>query len=418
MSHSDKSTIYLLWDESHLWGFLLQRAMAGWGFKHRVVSAVQVAQGILQEKPPGALAVPGGWASRKLLALGQGGAQNIKNYLLSGGDYIGFCGGAGLALDSERGLDICPLKRMPMSERLPNFSGHIRVKPARNHPLVPGDLPQDPAVPVWWPSQFDSENTGKVEILAQYQAPGQGMWVADLSVEHLTDENIKTWQKNYNINLDPGSLTGQPCLIAGTCGQGRYVLSYTHLETPSSPAANAWLKHILSELSGQNPPVETTVPAWDLAGLKPAWYDETLARTGQAMAEIIRARQRKLLWFWREPWLLGWRRGMPGFHVNNLYCLICQTLALEPNDRAVAAWQKQAQDFDRVFQKFTAGLEVYLDREQERLARGASPSPMTGASENPDKQRLDLFGAFPGYGGLYEQLVAPLDRLALGLLAK
>ena len=52
-------------------------------------------------------------------------------------------------------------------------------------------------------------------------------------------------------------------MVAGNYGQGRYVLSYSHLETPDSPDANAWLAHLLRVLAGLAPQREL-VPAWDL----------------------------------------------------------------------------------------------------------------------------------------------------------
>src|SRR5208337_4437097 len=72
------------------------------------------------------LFVPGGWASNKIKTLGPDGIAKIKEFVRSGGNYLGFCGGAGLAtLD---GLGLLNIKRKPTKERVPSFSGRIRLE--------------------------------------------------------------------------------------------------------------------------------------------------------------------------------------------------------------------------------------------------------------------------------------------------
>ena len=61
--------VALFWDESHLWGVLLWRALSGMGLNPHLLSAEHIRHGALQKEPPDTLLVPGGWARLKSLAL-------------------------------------------------------------------------------------------------------------------------------------------------------------------------------------------------------------------------------------------------------------------------------------------------------------------------------------------------------------
>jgi hypothetical protein len=108
-------------------------------------------------------------------------------------------------------------------------------------------------------------------------------------------------------------------MIAGRFGRGRYVLSHAHLETPESPQANAWLAHILAVLTGNAPPEAPppAVPVWDLAGEARRFDAPGLELAETLLDEVIELGIAHRLLFRRNPWLLGWRRGDPGFAVSN-----------------------------------------------------------------------------------------------------
>lgn len=153
--------VHVLWDESCYWALMLWRALLHGGVPFRLVRAAEIASGLLQRNPPGVLFVPGGWARFKSAALGPGGRRAVAAYLEAGGAYLGFCGGAGLALPEHGGLALCPLCRKPVSERLPNFSGSVSAA-LHGHELVPEGLPAAVRLPVWWPSQFAVPKAGDV----------------------------------------------------------------------------------------------------------------------------------------------------------------------------------------------------------------------------------------------------------------
>ena len=132
--HSSKP-VAILWDEAHLWGLLVIRALKALQIPLVVMRAAQIKDQGLESLKPASLVVPGGWARLKSQALGSQGRQAIGNYIALGGQYLGFCGGAGLGLASEQHtpcLDLCSWSRKSTSERLPNFSGHLYCQLTQN----------------------------------------------------------------------------------------------------------------------------------------------------------------------------------------------------------------------------------------------------------------------------------------------
>jgi Biotin-protein ligase, N terminal. len=149
--HQHTAPVALLWDESHLWGLLLHRALKALRAPLTLLKAEQIGAGVLRDFAPSTLIVPGGWARLKSLALGEDGRREIRDYVRSGGKYLGFCGGCGPGprLGTRRALSgPVHLARKPASQRLPNFSGHVWCT------VQDAETRYEAALPVWWPSQF------------------------------------------------------------------------------------------------------------------------------------------------------------------------------------------------------------------------------------------------------------------------
>jgi len=405
------SSIHIYWDESHFWGLLVTRALSAWGIPHRLVRGQEIADGVLSGKSgerPKLLIVPGGRAKGKTDSLGIRGMDAICEFVHSGGTYLGFCGGTGLALNGPYSLGLSPWSRKGYKNRLHHFlSGHVETELA-DDPMVPSDLDGEAMLPVWWPGRFDPQNNG-VTVLARYRTPGPDFWVADLHLASLPKGTMTDWENLYGVHLRPDFLEGLPCVTRNNFGAGQVILSYAHLETPASPNANRWLAHILSEAIGEtvgNGPV----PAWDVAARPVVWDDPVLAEARASMEEIIATGTNHFLLFWRNPWLLGWRRGIPGAGINSLYSLICEAQASEPDDETLAFWRQRADQFKVLMQLLSNGLTGYLLA--ERLS-------MTVFHSDPDavskaglmEQRRALFGKPPNPGGIHSDLAALLEEL-------
>lgn len=441
--------VFVLWDDSHLWGLLVLRCLRALGVPHGILRANQIAEGALSGKCrasgradgasasspsssllPTLLIVPGGWARGRALRLGEAGLAAIRDFVAGGGNYLGFCGGAGLALTSPRpgeSLGICPWGRMGFAGRLQHFlSGDVRLalSPQSGGLNPPGC--GEALAQVWWPAQFAPSAAGDdgVEVLARYYGLGPDFWVADLSLSRLPDEALSDWENLYGLQVRPHFLSGRPAVISGTFGTGRYVLSYPHLETPDSPQANAWLAHLLRGLSGVECAAAST-PPWQVGQADddgaPGWADPALMEAKAALQQVIALGQEHLLLFWRNPWLLGWRRGIPGPGVNSLYALVCEALDGPPpaaGSPAETFWKAHAGEFARLAALFCKGLSGLLLAERLDMTVRQTPG-VDGADEmfskNLRDMRLALFGPPPSSGGVCGQLLALLEELLAGM---
>lgn len=424
--------IHILWDASHIWGLMAWRALRALGLPCRLVKGQEIAEGALLGKPgsrqqagcaaPPLLVAPGGNARLKALALGEAGRAAVRAYLEQGGAYLGFCGGAGLALshrNPREGLQLCPWSRAAYPQRLHHLiSGHVRVLARCHEELAPpakarhkdGELL---SLPVWWPGRFAAEKTEGVRVLAAYAAPDTDFWLADLPLQRIPAHVFETWQALYGVNLSADFLTGQPMVVSGAYGRGRYVLSYSHLETPQSPDANAWLAHLLRRLAGLEPRRELT-PGWQLDKPVPAWPDDASAaplldalRRTRALLDLAVEHH---LFFQRAPWLWGWRAGLPGAACNNLHAALCTAVSLTPSGQALAYWRDIRSRFAELAALFAAGAEGYLLA--RRLAETLSPTlPDAVDKRGLDNQREALFGHPMHGGGLIEELLAMTEEL-------
>lgn len=415
--HTTDPAVFVYWDDAHLWGLMALRALSAWGVPHRLVRGTEIAQGVLRGNPHGLLLAPGGNARGKADALGPAGLTEIRAFVRQGGRYLGFCGGAGLALSGGNGLALCPWTRRGFTDRLQHFiSGHVEVSLAQGNGLVPAVLGESALVPVWWPAQFAPAD-GDVTVLARYQGPGPDLWMADLALASLPEGTASDWEALYGVRIRPDFLDGRPCVITGAYGAGRYVLSYAHLETPASPQANAWLHHLLNAIHAKEPtqqkrqaasvPKDSALPAWDPAAEPEAWDDPALMRARAGLFRLVETGREHFLLFWRTPWLLGWRRGIPGAAINSLLALVCHCLALPPTASARQFWKDAGKDFERDFALFFRGVTGLLLAERLAMTLVHDGAPLPGLSQ----QREALFGPPPASGGLYARLLRPLEEL-------
>lgn len=415
------SSIFLLWDESQIWGLLAWRALVHLGLPLRVVCAREIARGLLADAPPAALLVPGGTARRKYERLGEAGAEAVRGYVAGGGVYVGFCGGAGLGLTGPQGLGLCPWKRRAFTDRLQHFvSGHMRVTRPGAAGLVPPDLPAEPLIPVWWPARFEPGDTPDVRVLAAYLAPGPDFWVADLPLKGVPQGPLEDLETLYGLHIWPHFMAGQPCMVEGAFGAGRYLLSYSHLETPASPEANAWLGHILAVLAGAAPATAEPAPAWDLDALPAAWPPgpeaAALDRAKATLDGLIGQGMEHLLLFRRTPWLLGWRRGIPGAALNSLQAMLAQARAIAPNGPALEFWRGRRAAFGEALDLFAHALAGYLLA--ERLAMTVGDNEAGLGADLLRAQRVAIFGSPMAPAGLFGPLLADMDELLWRLLSE
>jgi len=393
------------------------------GIAYRLLGASDIRRGGLDNFK--ILLVPGGWAAHKVRALRDGGKKKIAEFLDRGGTYIGFCGGAGMALSSPPALGLAPVERMALAERLPSASGRIIVSGPPAHPAwkeIPARIP----VSVWWPSQFkwNVRSPGAGHVLATYSDPGDDFRVADLRVSDL-DSNI-SWpdlERSYGINLDPDRIKGHPAIIETQRGRGRLILSYAHLETPGDYWGNRLLFNILEYLD-ERAEVFGMKAAEDLGALERrdvsdenAW--KSIHRAREAAADLIAFGEANLLWNWRTPWLLNWRRGIRGLEYGTLFVTLdymCQVNDKQPGIAAIGKeWLERAKRLEADTVQFQA-LAKRLLLEEKIATQTGTVSKLGSVNERVDTLRVALFGNKMNHGGLCRALFDLIDSMLLDLL--
>ena len=78
----EDAVLNMLWDASHLWGYVALHALRAAGVPHRVLKASEIAQEGVSGK---ALLVPGGGARAKAAALGSAGMEAVRAFVRGGG---------------------------------------------------------------------------------------------------------------------------------------------------------------------------------------------------------------------------------------------------------------------------------------------------------------------------------------------
>jgi len=404
--------IGLFFEGSHLWGVLFIRYLRSRNLPFKIMSFS--LPNPLQDIS--LILVPGGWASRKRKIMGEKGARAIEDFVYQGGTYLGVCGGAGLALDGD-GLGLCPVKRKPMSKRVPNFSGYVKAH-IPPHPLSPFEKDSTVEVPVWWPSQFDldRENTKDIDIVASYGEATPNFWIADLPwwvIER--EKKLSLWEKEYRINLDFSLIRGEPIILYGKKQKGRYLLSYTHLESPFSPPANMWLDHILGKFLGIEPNSPSPAPPLNIKQPDIRWEDPVLIETWKKLLKVVACGEENFLLCWRLPWLLGWKRGVPGLSLNSLLVMIVHLLETLPQGQIYSRWKPVSQEFAELIDDFSREFIKYLGLHRRHHLKNPLRPPDHFAEDEISTHIKKLCGPFPGDGGIFKRAGDILEEIISGL---
>lgn len=398
--------VALLWDESFLWGIMALKALQKAGLSFELIRADEIRRGDLEKYAT--LFVPGGWSSNKIKALGKAGVEAVKRFVYEGGNYLGFCGGAGLAtLD---GIGLLNIKRKPTKERIPSFSGRIRLRASENPAWKFID---DPVFHAWWPPQFSIEENG-IKVLASYEKPLPESFSSDLNVGDI--ESSGTWadlEQLYRINLDPKRLIDEPAVVEGIYGSGKVLLSLVHFDTPNDKNGLQVLKNLWDYLSGHNEQPTSSFPLTYIT----AASVQGVAELESAVTGIIDLGIRNFLWFWRNPMLLQWRRGVRGLEYCTLIIMvreIAERIGSLPNDKNSGLENNL---------KEVGGQLAYFSEKAQRLLILERLAMQNGhityeRCDDPEMQKIreELFSSSKSYGGLFKEIIDSIDDILYMLI--
>ena len=403
----------LLWDESFLWGLMAYKALKGSGLPFELIRAEDVRAGALDGCRM--LFVPGGWASNKRKVLGDAGIEAIRDFVRRGGNYLGICGGAGLATRAEGGLGLLGITRKRSEDRVPSFNGRIRLN-VNEHPLWEADgTDGEPHVfHAWWPSQFQIEDRG-VRVLATYGEALPESFSSDLNVGDVrAGVGWSELERIYRINLDPERLRDEPAVVEGSYGRGRVVLSLVHFDTPGDGNGRRVLRNLWGYLAGGDRGTEGD------DGRAADGDGRTTTGTSRSSelcdlgAQLIRLGERNFLWFWRTPMLLLWRRGVRGLEYNTLYVMLKELHdILRTRGRDLEAGD--AERIKALLVPFVEKAGRLLMLERCALHNGHITYKRC---EDPEIQRMrrELFSPSKHHGGLFKRLIDEVDRVLYSLI--
>lgn len=402
----------MLWDESFLWGVMAYKALEARGLSCDLIRAEDVRSGRLREYS--LLFVPGGWASNKVKALGDGGVAEIKKFVHDGGAYVGFCGGAGLA--TMDGIGLLQVKRRPTKDRVPSFSGRIALA-ASSHDLWQGIA--EPVFHAWWPSQFVID--GPVSVLATYAEALPESFSSDVNVGDAAAAG--SWpelERLYQINLDPRRLFGEPAVIEGRFGEGKVLLSLVHFDTPGDGNGAKALGNIWRYLGCDLQTADAAVSQSPDRHGRGASGHPLLPELETAVGGLIDLGLRNFLWFWRNPMLLQWRRGVRGLEYCTLYVMVSELAELPE----IHTRMREMPDLDRSLERIRDLLLPFVAKAQGLLVRerfAMQNSHITyERCDDPEIQmiREELFSRSKSHGGLFKELIDEVDRLLYTALTR
>jgi len=365
------------------------------------------------------LYVPGGWASQKLFALEDRGQKEIRRFVEEGGSYLGICGGAGMA--TEDGIGLLPIRRKPTTERVPSVSGPVRLSLAGHRSWQEVDTPIFFA---WWPSQFRAADQS-TRVLACYEEVLPDAFSSDIPV---ADGCIIGWsalEGRYGILLDPARLHGEPAIMEGHFGRGKVFLSLIHFDTPGDRNGAAVLRNIWDYLAGwsSESPVRRARsrkrPLPDSAELR-----DVIDGIKTAVSDLISTGSRNFLWYWRNPLLLQWRRGVRGLEYGTLAVM---TEEIVKRLRGTGGRQAHASSLDLLrlredISEIRNQLIPFVEKAKrlvirERFYMNTAPlSSVECADPEINRLRLELFGSAMSHGGDFKTLIDPIDRLLFNLI--
>ena len=151
-----------------------------------------------------------------------------------------------------------------------------------------------------------------------------------------------------------------------------------------------------------------------------------ILRAGEAASELIAFGEANLLWNWRKPWLLNWRRGIRGLEYGTLAVALTYMAGLKEKlrDRTghcghsplpPPAWSRRAEKLEHTTKEFCT-LSQRLLMEEKIASQTGILSKLGKVNERVDPLRGALFGNRMNHGGLSATLFDLIDRMLLDMI--
>jgi hypothetical protein len=312
------------------------------------------------------------------------------------------------------GIGLVPVKRRATKDRVPSFSGRIRLN-LTDHAVWQGV--SDPVFHAWWPSQFVVDDS--VDVLATYGEALPDAFSSDINVGDATStDGWKELETVYRINLDPKRLIGEPALVEGSYGKGSVLLSLLHFDTPSDGSGGDVLRNIWRFFGCDTGASMVRESSAACGGACRAASKNGMADIKMAIDALIDLGLRNFLWYWRNPLLLQWRRGIRGLEYCTLSVMVHETAALLEKRTERSASPDVLGRIRRIREltlPFTDKASRLILRERFAMQREHITYDRCG-DPNITSLRDELFSRSKSYGGAFKELIDEIDGLLYRML--
>ena len=169
----------------------------------------------------------------------------------------------------------------------------------------------------------------------------------------------------------------------------------------------------------------------DLRAPEPRLSMQTSARAAElavklrdSAASLIDFGERNYLWYWRNDWILQWRRGVRGVEYSTLFAMldrldsVIRRLASDSASMDTLPWPVLVEKLSRlaeISEPFFQNARELLLLEGAALSRGPT-SPLKTGDEQIRALREKQFSSSKRCGGLYEEVIELADAILLPLL--
>jgi hypothetical protein len=396
---------------------MARQALIEAGLPFELVRSEDVRAGVLSRYRM--LFVPGGWAIHKMRALGETGQMQIRRFVEKGGSYLGLCGGAGLA--TEKGIGLLPIGRKASKERVPSFSGPIRLSTDKHRMWQ--DI-ENPIFLAWWPSQLEMSGRNGVRILAKYGEAQADAFSADIKVADGRDIGWPRLESRYGILLDPARLQSEPAVVAGRFGKGQVILSMIHFDTPGDPNGRIVLRNLWNMMAPtlySEGPKNLSLTESSLPRNDPQAMNAIIDEIQSAVLGLIDAGARDFLWSWRNPFLLQWRRGVRGLEYSTLAVMIGE-IAKHLKAGKAGSDNQNPLFLPEDLRKMREMTMPFVEKAKRLIAKErfymtmVSLSPLECPDEEISDLRRELFGGRMSHGGRFKDLIHSMDIMLYRLM--
>ena len=144
------------------------------------------------------------------------------------------------------------------------------------------------------------------------------------------------------------------------------------------------------------------------------------------MADLIESGSKHSLWYWRNPLLLQWRRGVRGLEYGTLAVMIGEIGKRlndpRPDGGPALPESMESSRMKEEVSEIRDQIIPFVEKAKDLLAREqlfmqtAPLSPLECADAEISRLRQELFGSAMSHGGRFKQMIDVVDRLLFSLI--